>query len=93
LTCVLALDPKPEPEHTIKKVHSCTTALSVYVIKYGRHVLADLHDLTRRSLVRLSLKVHGRLCVGNGAVLLVPVEVLDHGRDAVGVHEDITTKK
>ena len=52
-----------------------------------------IHDLVRRPFVRFPLEVHRRLRVGDGTVLLVPVVVFDHGRDAVRVHEDITTKK
>ena len=51
------------------------------------------HHVVCGTLVGLPLEVHGGFGVGDGAVLFVPVVVLDHGRDPVRVHEDVTAKE
>ena len=58
------------------------------------NTVADyLHHVVGGSLVRLLFEVHGGLGVGDGTVLLVPVVVLDHWRNSIGVHQDVTAKK
>ena len=43
--------------------------------------------------VGLLLELHSGLCVGNRAVLLVPVVVLHQGGDAVWIHQDVAAEE
>ena len=56
------------------------------------YLLDSLH-IVSTSPVSLLLELHGSFCVGDRAVLLVPVVVLHQGGNAVGVHQDVTAEE
>ena len=56
------------------------------------YLLDSLH-IVSTSPVSLLLELHGSFCVGDRAVLLIPVVVLHQGGNAVGVHQDVTAEE
>ena len=55
--------------------------------------LQDSLHIVSTSPVSLLLELHGSFCVGDRAVLLIPVVVLHQGGNAVGVHQDVTAEE
>ena len=49
--------------------------------------------IIRTASVGFLFELHGGLGVGDGAVLLVPVVVLDQGWDPLRVHQDVDAKE
>ena len=57
------------------------------------HNLVNSLHFISASLVGFNFELHGSLCVGDGAVLLVPVVVLHQGWDPFRVHQHVTAKE
>ena len=60
--------------------------------KIIKTLVNSLH-LIGASLVGFHFELHGSLCVGDGAVLLVPVVVLHQGWDPLWVHQHVAAKE
>ena len=57
------------------------------------HIPVNSLHFIGASLEGFHFELHGRLRVGDGAVLLVPVVVLHQGWDTVGVHQDVAPQE